>query len=138
MELMMPDALPPFEAPTRHVFVYGTLRRGGCNDIRRYPPAPVFVGFATVAGTLFDLGAYPGARLGGQGTLRGEVYRVSAEVEAAMDVLEGAAPDGSGEYEKCELRVLVDDVLIDCLVYQIHSSRITGRQVIRSGDWMDR
>lgn len=138
MDSMMPDALLPSDALPRHVFVYGTLRRGGSNDIRRYAPTPVFVGFATLAGTLFDLGAYPGARLGGEGTLLGEVYCVTAEVEAAMDVLEGVAPDGSGEYEKCERCVPVGGEVIRCLVYQIDASRVTDRAVIESGDWMGR
>ena len=54
--------VPP--AATRHVFVYGTLRRGGSNDITRLAPAPRFVGSAQLAGQMYDLGAYPGLILG--------------------------------------------------------------------------
>ncbi|MGE8202738.1 MAG: gamma-glutamylcyclotransferase family protein, partial [Variovorax sp.] len=80
-----------------HVFVYGTLRRGGRNDIARYRPAPVWIGEAGIAGTLYDLGAYPGVVLGGTRRVRGEVYVIEPAVEAALDVLEEVAADGSGE-----------------------------------------
>ncbi|SFP33037.1 Uncharacterized conserved protein YtfP, gamma-glutamylcyclotransferase (GGCT)/AIG2-like family [Variovorax sp. OK605] len=119
-----------------HVFVYGTLRRGGRNDIARYRPLPVWVGQASVAGTLYDLGAYPGVVLGGAGRVTGEVYAVEPSVEAALDVLEEVADDDSGEYIKRRVRVEVDGQPLDCLVYEIHPSRIAGRRVIGSGDWI--
>src|SRR3982751_496082 len=105
---MMPDDRSRAPAAPRHVFVYGTLRRGGSNDIARFRPAAEFVGAAVVAGTLFDLGAYPGAVLGGAALLHGEVYRIAPEVEVALDLLEKVAEDGSGEYAKREIRVVVD------------------------------
>ncbi len=119
-----------------HVFVYGTLRRGGRNDIARYRPAPVWVGRARIAGTLHDLGAYPGAVLGGAGWVTGEVYVVEPAVEAALDVLEEVADDDSGEYIKRRVRVEVGGQWLDCLVYEIHPSRIAGRAVIANGDWI--
>ena len=90
-----------------HVFVYGTLRRHGRNDIARYRPSPVFVGEARIAGTLYDLGAYPGIVLGGAGRVKGEIYRVDPAVEAALDLLEEVAEDDSGEYIKRRVRVAV-------------------------------
>ena len=66
----MPEPSSPVAAP-RHVFVYGTLRRGGSNDITRLLPAPRWVGFAQVAGMLFHLGAYPGMTLGGDRAVHG-------------------------------------------------------------------
>lgn len=119
-----------------HVFVYGTLRRSGRNDIARFRPRPVCVGEASIAGTLYDLGAYPGVVLGGAGRVKGEVYVVESSVEAALDVLEEVADDDSGEYIKRRVRVEVGGELVDCLVYEIHPSRIAGRQVIGSGDWI--
>jgi gamma-glutamylcyclotransferase (GGCT)/AIG2-like uncharacterized protein YtfP len=119
-----------------HVFVYGTLRRGGRNDIARYRPAPVCVGEASISGTLYDLGAYPGVVLGGVGRVKGEVYVVEAAVEAALDVLEEVADDDSGEYIKRQVRVEVGGQWLDCLVYEIHPTRIAGRCVIESGDWI--
>lgn len=130
---MMPhrSALPRFV----HVFVYGTLRRGGSNDIARYRPAPQFVGEAVIAATLHDLGTYPGAVLGGDGWLRGEVYRIAPEVEAALDVLEDVRADGTGEYLRRQLSVDVGGSRLSCLVYELHPGRAAGRPVIASGDW---
>jgi len=128
--------MPQRDPTARHVFVYGTLRRGGSNDISRFSPAPQHVGDGEIAGTLFDLGAYPGAVLGGEGRIRGEVYRVTRAVEAQLDVLEEVKPDGSGEYIRREVMVKVAGRLIDCLVYEIHPSRTAGKPIIASGDWM--
>lgn len=119
-----------------HVFVYGTLRRHGRNDITRYRPRPVFVSEASIEGTLYDLGAYPGIVLGGQARVKGEIYRIEPAVEAALDLLEGVAADGSGEYIKREVRVAVGVQTVACLVYEIHPSRIEGRPVIGSGEWV--
>jgi len=119
----------------RHVFVYGTLRAGGSNDIARYRPRPRRLGDGVIAGTLYDLGPYPGAVLGGTGRIRGEVYRIAPEVEAELDLLEGVLADGSGEYVKRELDVTVGQSQVRCLVYEIHPDRIDGRPVINSGDW---
>lgn len=41
------------QAPLRHVFVYGTSRRGASNDINRLDPAPGYVGMGEVRGTLY-------------------------------------------------------------------------------------
>ena len=121
----------------RHVFVYGTLRSGGRNDIARFHPKPERVADARIAGTLYDLGAYPGAVLGGSGEVSGEIYRITPAIEAQLDVLEEVEPDGSGEYIKRE--VLVEPEAggerLPCLVYEIHPERISGRSVIASGDW---
>ncbi|MDH6165569.1 gamma-glutamylcyclotransferase (GGCT)/AIG2-like uncharacterized protein YtfP [Variovorax boronicumulans] len=119
-----------------HVFVYGTLRRNGRNDIARFRPAPVFVGEASIAGALHDLGAYPGIVLGGAGRVKGEVYRIEPAVEAALDLLEEVAEDDSGEYIKREVRVAVGARWFDCLVYEIHPSRIGDHPVIGDGDWI--
>jgi gamma-glutamylcyclotransferase (GGCT)/AIG2-like uncharacterized protein YtfP len=119
-----------------HVFVYGTLRRHGRNDIARFRPAPVFVGEASIAGTLYDLGAYPGVVLGGAGRVKGEIYRIEPEVEAALDRLEEVADDDSGEYVRRQVRVAFGARRLDCLVYEIHPTRIVGCRVIESGDWI--
>ena len=119
-----------------HVFVYGTLRCGGRNDIARYRPSPVLVGEATIGGTHYDLGAYPGVVLGGAGSVKGEVYAIEPSVEAALDRLEEVADDDTGEYIKRRVRVQTGGQWIDCLVYEIHPSRIEGRCVIESGDWI--
>jgi gamma-glutamylcyclotransferase (GGCT)/AIG2-like uncharacterized protein YtfP len=130
--------MPHSRSTPRHVFVYGTLRAGGSNDIARFRPRPEHVGRAVLAGTLYDLGAYPGAVLGGEGVLLGEVYRITPEVETALDLLEEVTDDDSGEYIKRECEVMVGGQTVACLVYEIHPERLAGRPVIHSGDWFAR
>src|ERR1700709_2165292 len=119
---MMPDSSAPTRDALRHVFVYGTLRRGGSNDIARFLPAPAYVADARIAGTLYDLGAYPGAVLGGAGAVHGEVYRITPALEARLDILEEVKPDDGGEYIKRELPVdlgaMSGGTRVDCLVYE--------------------
>ena len=133
----MPQAAHPPVA-TRHVFVYGTLRRGGSNDIERWRPAAHFVGTVEIAGTLYDLGAYPGATLGGNARLRGEIYRIEPALEAQLDRLEEVLPDDQGEYLKRQVAVRVGAQSFDCLVYEINPRRLAGHAVIASGDWFRR
>ncbi|WP_395055008.1 gamma-glutamylcyclotransferase [Polaromonas sp.] len=127
---------------TRHVFVYGTLRRGDVRDITRLQPAPQFAGMATVAGVLYDLGPYPGLRLGGEGRVTGEVYAISAELEQRLDEIEEVWPQQTGEYSKREVAVQMDGAPAAvgplCLVYEVNASHLTGRAVIASGDWRRR
>jgi gamma-glutamylcyclotransferase (GGCT)/AIG2-like uncharacterized protein YtfP len=134
--------MPHSTSSPRHVFVYGTLRRGGRNDIARFHPAPRYVADARIQGTLYDLGSYPGAVLGGGGVLVGEVYAIAPSLEPQLDRLEEVRPDDSGEYIKREVQVRVQvqagTAQLLCLVYEIHPTRVRSRSVIASGDWFDR
>jgi gamma-glutamylcyclotransferase (GGCT)/AIG2-like uncharacterized protein YtfP len=128
--------MPESPKPPRYAFVYGTLRCGGSNDITRFDPKPERVADARIAGTLYHLGAYPGAVLGGTGELVGEIYRIHPDLEALLDVLEEVGPGGSGEYIKREVLVEIESgERMTCLVYEIHPARILERMVIPSGDW---
>ena len=122
----------------RHVFVYGTLRRGEVNDINRLRPPPRYVGAARIPGTLYDLGRYPGALLSGEGWVQGEVYAIAPELEHQLDVIEEVAPVPSGEYLRRQVTVTLDGRDYVCLVYEIAPSRVQGRALIRSGDWRQR
>ena len=138
--------------PTRHVFVYGTLRQGEQRDINLLKPAARWVGRASVEGVLYDLGSYPGLVLGidqhpGQKKVRGEVYQITDELEHLLDEIEGVAPRPSGEYAKRELLVHLESArtsdesglghAVTCLVYEVTPGRVAGRPVISSGDWVD-
>ncbi|MDI1339042.1 gamma-glutamylcyclotransferase family protein [Polaromonas sp.] len=138
----MPDPTPL--PASRHVFVYGTLRRGDVRDITRLRPAPQFVGLASVAGMLYDLGPYPGVVLGGSARVTGEVYAISAELERQLDVIEEVWPQQTGEYHKQTVRVQLDRslassgaVALDCLVYEINPARTAGKPLIMGGDWLE-
>jgi gamma-glutamylcyclotransferase (GGCT)/AIG2-like uncharacterized protein YtfP len=126
----------------RHVFVYGTLRRGEQRDINVLLPAPRWVGRASVAGVLHDLGAYPGVVLGGTGRVRGEVYQISAELERQLDKIEEVWPEPSGEYAKREVAVQLDclaggaSAQLVCVLYELARARAVGKPVIAGGDWV--
>ncbi len=123
---------------SRHVFVYGTLRRGEMNDINRLSPAPRFIGTSAAHGTLYDLGPYPGLQLGGDALVVGEVYEITAELEAVLDEIEEVFPQQTGEYARRRVTVRVESEEIECLVYEIHPTRVAGKAVIPSGDWLVR
>lgn len=140
----MPE--PTTSVIARHVFVYGTLRRGDVRDITRLHPAPRFVGMASVAGVLYDLGPYPGVVLGGPGRVCGEVYAISAELERQLDAIEEVFPQSTGEYSKQEASALLDEspvstgvaaAQLQCLVYEINPEFVVGKKVIPAGDWLE-
>jgi len=124
---------------TRHVFVYGTLRKGEERDINRLRPAPQWVGWAQVAGVMHHLGSYPGLVLGGTGVVRGEVYAVSPELERVLDEIEEVWPQQTGEYTRREVMVQLDTTPareLLCVLYEISPERTRGKPVIASGDWV--
>ncbi|MDX1376402.1 MAG: gamma-glutamylcyclotransferase family protein [Burkholderiales bacterium] len=91
------------------LFVYGTLRRALRHEMHRVlQRAAAFVGTATVRGTLYDLGAYPGlvAAADSDDLVTGEVYRLernrAGETLAALDAYEGctAADPEPHEYRR--------------------------------------
>jgi gamma-glutamylcyclotransferase (GGCT)/AIG2-like uncharacterized protein YtfP len=92
----MPQDHPVLERPEHAtkpptvslLFVYGTLRMGGSNDIRRFGPYSRLLGPARVRGRLYDLGDYPGLVLGGLDWVSGELHAIAPEIEPALDALE--------------------------------------------------
>ena len=131
---MHEPALPSL--PPRCVFVYGTLRRGGGNDITRLVPPARPLGPACVAGVLYDLGAYPGMTLGGDTWVQGEVYAIEPALEAVLDEIEGLGAHPSDEYIKREILVDVAGRQWHCLVYEINPRHVAMAPQIAGGDWM--
>ena len=138
--------LPTITDQPAYVFVYGTLRRGEQRDINLLLPTPLFIGYGKTPGVLYDLGAYPGVRLGGGGFVHGEVYEISAEVERQLDEIEEVWPQQTEEYSRQEVRVAFTDASVasevgldqTCLVYEASVQRTAGRCVMASGDWLQR
>ena len=135
---------------TRHVFVYGTLRKGEERDINRLQPTPQWVGRARVEGVMHHLGSYPGLVLGAPGTVHGEVYAVSPELERVLDEIEEVWPQQTGEYAKRVVVVQLEQVdagsdhagshdagtELLCVLYEIAPERTQGKPVIPGGDWV--
>jgi gamma-glutamylcyclotransferase (GGCT)/AIG2-like uncharacterized protein YtfP len=123
----------------RRVFVYGTLRRGGANDINLLQPAPRCLGMGEVRGVLYHFDWYPGLALGGEEavTVVGEVYEIAPALEAVLDGIEQIVPgDAASEYIKREIDVDLRGAAVHCLVYEINPERVRGRQPIGHGDWI--
>lgn len=131
----MPDEIQP-ASPQRHVFVYGTLRRGGLNDITRLRPAPRWVGAAQVAGALYHLGAYPGMTLGGDQWVQGEVYAIDPALEPLLDEIEDLGAHPSDEYIKRNVWVDVGGTELLCLLYEINPRYALAELRVPGGDWM--
>lgn len=124
------------ENKLRHVFVYGTLRRGGANDITCLKPAPAFIGVAVVSGQMYHFGGYPGVVLDAPGNVHGEVYAISPELERVLDEIEELYPQQKDEYFKRERTVEVQGQSLVCIVYEINPRYLPGRACIDSGDWL--
>ncbi|KRD25633.1 MULTISPECIES: gamma-glutamylcyclotransferase family protein [Acidovorax] len=131
----MPDEILP-AASLRCVFVYGTLRRGGSNDITRLRPAPRFLGTAQVEGVLYHLGAYPGMALGGPLWVQGEVYAIEPALETVLDEIEDLGANPSDEYVKRDIVVDVGGRAVSCLVYEINPRYVVSAPRIPEGDWL--
>ncbi len=130
----MADTLTDFK---RYVFVYGTLRKGQERDINRLRPAPIFIGNGQINGTLYNLGSYPGVRLGGLNWVQGEVYQITPELERQLDEIEEVWPQQTGEYARQEVVVQCAGAALTCLVYEVTELRAVGGALIQSGEWRD-
>ena len=92
-----------------------------------------FLGEATVKGTLFDLGDYPGLLLDTSGqTVFGEVYEVDTETLKELDEFEATA-----DYRRFQTTVSVMETSINCWVYCPDPERCEGLPRINSGDWIE-
>lgn len=120
----------------RHVFVYGTLRKGDSNDINKLTPAPVYIGNSIIKGNMYHLGGYPGVTLGGSGHIMGEVYAITEPLERLLDGIESEYPAQANEYAKRELTIVMDEQSLACIVYEINTTYIKDKPQIMSGDWI--
>lgn len=95
----------------KHVFVYGTLKRGQCRE-RCWPAKPVVIHPAWTFGKLVDLGPYP-ALLPGTDRVLGELWSLKADdfgqVLKVLDQVEVTNQPGvANEYD----RVLIEVALL--------------------------
>ena len=122
----------------RRVFVYGTLRRGGRNDINRLTPTPKYLGMGEVQGSLFHFDWYPGLALGGEEpvTVVGEVYEVTPQLEEVLDRIEGLEPGDHSEYMKRDMAVTVQGRDLQCFLYEINPQRVADKSPLAHGDWI--
>ena len=96
------------------------------------------MGLGKINGTLYDLGSYPGVRLGGLNWVQGEVYQITPELECQLDEIEEVWLHQTGEYVRREVVVQCAGQALTCLVYEVSEVRTQGLGVIAFGDWVKR
>lgn len=117
--------------------VYGTLRRGEetlepltCRD------KLVYHGPCLVAGTLLDLGDYPGL-VSGDGRVKGDLFAVTEpRIWRELDAYEEFYPEDlvASEYDRSYIRLAKP--ALDAWVYRYIGPTASAR-VVASGDWLD-
>lgn len=111
------------------VFVYGTLRRGGAGAMSIRFPNSKFIADATVRGSLYDLGAYPGLLLNeANSSVIGEVYEVDDETLKRLDEFEA-----SSNYRRKQVEISLGT----CWTYEPDPEFYSLRKLITSGDWLE-
>ena len=121
------------------VFVYGTLRKGGC---RFGIPTLIGVQFEEVELKGFDLlsidGSFPGL-VEGKGTIRGEVHVFKDFSE--LDRIEGYNKSlDDGLYLRKKVTVSTPEGEMEASTYVFNENPDTARaryRVIETGDWFD-
>ncbi|BBL25837.1 hypothetical protein CT3_32920 [Comamonas terrigena NBRC 13299] len=121
--------------------VYGTLREGGSNDIRRFQPGIAQVGTTWLQGSLWDMGQWPGLQLDGCGPVLAEVYPLHPALEQQLDQLEDIWPQDLGQYRKRLLTQTVqqgDGLVVTCrmLVYEALPQALARCPRVPAGDWL--
>ena len=115
------------------VFVYGTLRRGGVRAMPDIFPGSKFVGGASVSGSLYDFGEYPGLQLcETDSKVMGEVYEVCEDVLKRLDEIEAPA-----FYFRRQIEISLGDRRVQCWVYEPDLELYPERVLITSGDWIE-
>lgn len=129
----------------RHLFVYGTLRRGAnvaqsiwLGETARYK------GPATLAGRLANLGNYPGLLPAMDPTQRviGELYELPDDpaVLEQLDRYEGCHPDDPEPHEYCRIVCTATDedgVRVWCWTY-LYQGPSDELEILPNGDWFSR
>jgi gamma-glutamylcyclotransferase (GGCT)/AIG2-like uncharacterized protein YtfP len=114
------------------VFVYGTLRRGGPGEMSSRFPAAKFIAAAQVAGSLYDLGAYPGLVLNeSNSSVLGEVYEVDDKTLNRLDEFEAGS-----HYRRQQVAVSIGTHRRVCWTYTPEPEFYALETLITSGDWL--
>ena len=126
---------------TDYLFAYGTLIPG-CEPSHMSPICSQMqvVCEATVRGTLYDLGAFPGVIIEGDGVVCGVVLRIPSDAWTAMDAYEGCPIPGGDEglFRRIQTRATLDSGgAIDCWLY-VYARDVSRARIVPSGDWRRR
>lgn len=116
------------------LFVYGTLMRGHSAH-RLMTPGLRFLGPARAAGTLHDLGPWPGFRPG-RGFVEGELYAiVDPRALARLDHWEGIDPAVPESADYCRLVLELAEPALRAWVY-VYRGPLAGAPQV-AGRWRE-
>lgn len=135
------DPAPAAAAAASLLFVYGTLRRGGSNDMARLLPAATRISGARMRGRLFDLGDYPALVADASaGWVEGELHEIPEHGWSALDALEDvvSATHPQGEYLRVSGHAYdAHGKAHQCQVYVANPAVMRLDRPIAGGDWID-
>ncbi|HVG28259.1 MAG TPA: gamma-glutamylcyclotransferase family protein [Pyrinomonadaceae bacterium] len=115
------------------VFVYGTLRGGGAGSMPIRFPDSKFIAAATVSGSLYDLGAYPGLLLNDSNSpVTGEAYEVDDETLNELDAFEATS-----HYRRKGVEISLGGRSRAGWAYEPDPEVYSPRTLITSGDWVE-
>jgi gamma-glutamylcyclotransferase (GGCT)/AIG2-like uncharacterized protein YtfP len=120
------------------LFIYGTLIAGlEPSSMSHIVKQMTLLGDATVEGTLYDLGAYPGIVLGTGKITRGKLVRLaSAEHWDALDAYEGCAPADSALFQRVRgIATTLDGRESPCGVY-VYARDVSRAKPVEHGCWL--
>lgn len=127
--------------PERLLFVYGTLRRGGSNDMARLLPTAARIAAVRMHGRLFDLGPYPAMVADSFADwVEGEIYAIPDHGWSVLDALEEIVSETHPQGEYFRVSGQAHDAHgrpIECQVYVANPAVLRLDRPIASGDWID-
>lgn len=125
------------------VFVYGTLRAGGCRAGVLGTQGMICEEAYVPDFKLLDIGSFPGV-VKGEGTVRGEMHAIDERTLTTLDSIEGYHEDDLKHslYIRKTTPVLDTEgnLMGDAWIYIYNTDRSHGRRVpptIQSGDWFE-
>lgn len=127
------------------LFAYGTLQEGlAPREVAPLVARMRRVGEGTVAGTMYDLGHYPGAVLeaGSGRRIAGTVFETPDDLEwwRALDAYEEFDPELPEASQfvrvRCEVELAAGGTL-ECWMY-VYNRSVKGAAVVESGAWKKR
>lgn len=114
------------------IFIYGSLRQGCERSMSMRFPDSRFMGNATVNGSLFDLGSYPGLVSNeSHSSVIGEVYAVDDGLLNELDEFEK-----SSNYLRKQTKVSMGGAREICWVYEPDPEYYSFSKLITNGDWV--
>ena len=118
------------------LFVYGTLRRG--LRLHHHLQGAVYLGDARIAGSLYDIGTYPGLLVNpSPGWVSGELFKVDEEMIQSLDAVEEYNPEEPerSEYLRRVVTVWTPTGVPMKAVTYIFNRDVQGFVFIDSGDY---